>query len=212
METSGSNRRDVASRNAGAARAFAAWLAARGVSPNAISLASIGFAGLGAWGLLQGTAAGWIGALLCIQARLLCNLFDGMVAVEHGRATPAGALYNEFPDRVADSLLLVAFGYAVGTPWLGWLAALLAALTAYVRVFGGALGQAQSFKGPMAKQHRMAVMSVALVLMAGAPVLGIDPARIGVPALAFIAAGSALTCITRTRHIARGLRAADTER
>ena len=34
---------------------------------------------------------------------------------------------------------------------LGWLCALLAMATAYVRVFGGALGQAQRFSGPMAK-------------------------------------------------------------
>lgn len=50
---------------------------------------------------------------------------------------------NEFPDRIADTLPLVPLGYAAGLPWLGWLAALLAALTAYVRVFGGALGLAQ---------------------------------------------------------------------
>jgi phosphatidylglycerophosphate synthase len=66
-----------------------------------------------------------------------------MVAVEHGRKTPLGVLYNEFPDRVADSVILVALGYACEVPWLGWLSALGAALTAYVRVFGGALGFAQ---------------------------------------------------------------------
>ena len=57
--------------------------------------------------------------MLCVQLRLLCNLLDGMVAVEGGRSSPVGALYNEVPDRVADSLLLVALGYAVGIPWLG---------------------------------------------------------------------------------------------
>ena len=87
--------------------------------------------------------------------RLLCNLFDGMVAVEGGKQSAIGSLYNEFPDHVADSLLIVGLGYAIGQSDLGWFAALAAALTAYVRVFGGSLGLTQSFMGPMAKQHRM---------------------------------------------------------
>ncbi|WP_225981395.1 hypothetical protein [Mannheimia pernigra] len=53
-----------------------------------------------------------------------------MVAVEGGKKTANGAIFNEFPDRVADSLFLIALGYATPFFWLGWLAALLAALTA----------------------------------------------------------------------------------
>ena len=52
--------------------------------------------------LLSAGAAwrGWLVlAALGIQLRLLCNMLDGMVAVEHGRATPVGALYNDVPDR-----------------------------------------------------------------------------------------------------------------
>tara|TARA_B100001971_G_scaffold215105_2_gene257632 strand:+ start:3118 stop:3642 length:525 start_codon:yes stop_codon:yes gene_type:complete len=47
------------------------------------------------------------------------------------------------PDRIEDSIFLVAAGYALGTPTsitLGWLASLLAACAAYVRVLGGSLG------------------------------------------------------------------------
>ena len=61
-------------------------------------------------------------------------------------------------------LLIVALGYAVGWPALGWFGALAAALTAYVRVFGGSLGFAQDFRGPMAKQQRMAVLTAACVV------------------------------------------------
>jgi hypothetical protein len=56
-------------------------------------------------------------------------------------------------------------GYAFGIPWLGWLTALLAVLTAYIRVFGGALGFAQDFRGPMAKQQRMAVFTAGCLLV-----------------------------------------------
>src|SRR3546814_7009978 len=79
---------------------------------------SIVFAALGAAALLE-LGSPW-GAWLCaiaIVLRLLCNLFDGLVAVEHARKTPTGVLYNEVPDRVADSLFLVALGYAAGLPW-----------------------------------------------------------------------------------------------
>ena len=87
-----------------------------------------------------------------------------MVAVEGGKKSALGPLYNEFPDRIADSLLIVALGYAIGWPSLGWFGALAAALTAYIRVFGGSLGLPQDFRGPMAKQQRMAALTLACVV------------------------------------------------
>ena len=152
------------------------------------------------------TVAGLVLCALCVQLRLLCNLLDGMVAVEGGKQSPLGALYNEFPDRIADSLFLVALGYAALHPWLGWLAALLAALTAYVRVSGGSLGLAQDFRGPMAKPHRMAVMT--LGCLAGAVELAVNGTRYALfAALIVIVVGSALTCMTRSQAIAVQLRA-----
>ena len=107
-------------------------------------------------------------ALCGILLRLLCNLFDGMVAVEGGFKTAAGEVFNDVPDRIADPLILVAAGYAVqalpGGVALGWLAGLGALFTAYVRWLGGAIGVPQDFGGPMAKQHRMAVMIAVLLL------------------------------------------------
>lgn len=201
------NRRPIRARGHALARLASAWLARSGVSPNAISVASVAFAALGAAALLAGASpwGPWLCAA-CVQARLLCNLFDGMVAIEGGKASAVGALYNEVPDRVADSLLLVALGFAAGAPWLGWLGALLAALTAYVRALGGALGQPQAFGGPMAKQHRMATMTAACVL---APIEAATAGSRGalLAAAAAIAAGSALTCWTRLRAVAARLRA-----
>ncbi len=62
---------------------------------------------------------GLLACALCIQARLVCNLLDGMVAVEGGQKSFLGPLYNEFPDRVADSMLIVALGYTIGLPASG---------------------------------------------------------------------------------------------
>ena len=200
-------RRPLSSRNTAWARWLARRLAASTITPNQISLASIGFALIG--GLLM-LRPDWPVALvlaaLCIQLRLLCNLIDGMVAVEGGKGTPEGALYNEIPDRVADSLFLIAAGYGIGLPALGWCAALLAAITAYIRVLGGSLGQPQDFRGPQAKPHRMALLTLACLLGAfEASQWGTQAwaMRVG---LVLIALGSAWTCVARTLAIAARLR------
>lgn len=196
------NRRPIAARSSRLAQQFAAFLARSRVTPNQISTASVGAALVGAGGLLLGGVSGFLVAVLGIQLRLLCNLFDGMVAIEGGKKSAVGALYNEFPDRIADSVLLIALGYAAQVSWLGWLGALLAALTAYVRVFGGSLGQVQDFQGPMAKQHRMALLTVACL---GAAVLPPVALPLLQSAAVLIAVGSAWTCVTRTRSIASKL-------
>ena len=203
---SAADRRPLASRDTAWARRIASALARSSIPPNQISTVSIVFAALGAWALVDARPLALVGAAISVQLRLLCNLIDGMVAIEGGKQSPVGALYNEFPDRIADSLFLVALGYACGVPWLGWLAALLAALTAYVRATGGALGLPQDFRGPMAKPHRMAVLTAACVI--GAAEMHWNGTRWGLLAGAFaIAAGSLLTCVTRTLAIARALRA-----
>jgi phosphatidylglycerophosphate synthase len=202
------NRRPIASRSAGWAKASASFLARTNVTPNEISATSVVFAAAGAALLvLKPDAIGLIGCALVVQARLVCNLLDGMVAIEGGKKSAVGALYNEFPDRIADSLLIVALGYCVGWPALGWFGALAAALTAYIRVFGGSLGLAQDFRGPMAKQQRMAVLTIACV--AGAAEYLFTGTRYALIAAAvIIAAGSIVTCATRTLAIAAELRRA----
>jgi len=202
-----SNRRPIAARGSAWAQRFAAALARSAVSPNQISVASIVFAAIGAALLIEWpSVAGLVLCALCIQLRLVCNLLDGMVAMEGGKASAVGKIYNEFPDRIADSLLIVAAGYACGHAWLGWLGALLAALTAYVRVFGGSLGFVQDFRGQLAKQQRMAVLTLACLL--GATEMFWHAERYSLlVASALIAAGSLLTCIMRTRAIAAQLRA-----
>lgn len=201
------NRRPLASRSTGWARALAAALARSAITPNQISIASIGFAGIGLallwywpgpWGLLL--------AALCVQLRLLCNLLDGMVAIEGGKQSAVGVLYNEFPDRVADSLLLFGLGHAAGCDALGWLMALLAALTAYIRVTGASHGLGHDFRGPQAKPQRMAVMTLALLVGAG-ELFWRGSVYTLLVASVLIAVGTALTCVLRTLAIARRLKA-----
>lgn len=199
------DRRPIRSRGARWVKSIASYLARRGVSPNQISVGSVLAAGLGAVALcLFPQPWSTTCCLLAVQLRLLCNLLDGMVAIEHGKQTPLGSLYNELPDRVSDSLLFIALGYASGIPWIGWLAALLAALTAYIRVFGAALGFAQDFRGPMAKQQRMAILTVGCFVSV-IEYLTVKTNYSLPTTCALIAAGSLLTCLTRIGAIASSL-------
>ena len=212
-------RRPLQSRQARWAVATASWLTRQRVQPNTISLASVAFAALAGGclvlsgldlplprGLLLLLAAGMI------QLRLVCNLLDGMVAIEGGLKTPSGELYNDVPDRISDPLILVGAGY--GIVWgvwgitLGWLAAVLAILTAYVRVLGVSAGTQHYFLGPMAKQHRMAALTAACVAGALEAIL-LQPYTgwsVGI-ALVVIVMGSAATVVRRLRRIAADLEA-----
>jgi phosphatidylglycerophosphate synthase len=200
------SRRPLSSRDNPLIRRLVDLLLRTSVTPNQISLASVVVSALGAAALAW--SPGWPVLLLvcavCVQLRLLCNLLDGMVAVEGGRATPVGALYNEIPDRVADTLFLVAWGHACGVGWLGWATALAAAITAYIRTLGGALGQPQDFRGPMAKQQRMALLTAACVLaLVETAALGSGIVLVG--GLWIALAGSLWTCAARIRAIAARL-------
>jgi phosphatidylglycerophosphate synthase len=201
------NRRPIATRSSAWAQRLAAAVAKSSITPNQISMLSVFFAAIGAALLVWApTPAGLLLAAVCVQLRLVCNLIDGMVAVEGGKSSVFGRIYNEFPDRITDSMLIIALGYACGVPWLGWFGALLAMATAYVRVFGGSLGLVQDFRGPLAKAQRMAVLTAGCVGAAAEPFW--HPQRYALLAAAIIiVAGSALTCVTRTLAIAAKLRA-----
>jgi phosphatidylglycerophosphate synthase len=135
-------------------------------------------------------------------------MLDGLLAVEGHLGSPAGEIWNDLPDRIADPLILVGAGLAVrslpGGLTLGWLAAPLALLTAYVRVLGGSVGLPQSFAGPMAKPHRMFAITVGCVGSAVESALE-RPPRILYLALALVVAGSAATAVRRTVRIVRQL-------
>lgn len=167
------SRRPIASRSSGWAQALARRLAGSAMTPNQISQASVGFAlvaGLAFWtsagtGPVLGGILLIFGAAAC-QARLVCNLIDGMVAIEGGQKAPDGPFWNEAPDRIADILILAGIGLAAHQPALGWAAATLAVLTAYLRELGRAEGMAADFGGPLAKPQRMAVASAGAVIAA----------------------------------------------
>lgn len=220
-------RRYLKSRERTWAKSLANGVKAAGFTPNTISVLSVVFAIVGAVCLVKageriGTTTSkiadtliWLGAAACIQLRLICNLLDGMIAIEGGKKSPLGGLYNEVPDRIADPLLLMAAGYCnewVVKLWgipLGWVAAVLSMMTAYIRVLGGTLTGTQNFIGPMAKQHRMAVLTVAClgsIIEVWVRHDGKPAQNVMLAALIVIVAGSVLTCWRRLALIAQELK------
>jgi len=202
------DRRPLASRNTGWARKITTRLAQTSITPNQISMASMGAAAVA--GLLFYMAGqtdgalrviGLLGGALFCQLRLICNLLDGMVAVEAGKGSPDGAFWNEMPDRVSDIVILVGIGYGLDLPMLGWAAAAFAVLTAYVRELGRASGLPADFCGPMAKPHRMAAVTLAAVVA----VFGGN--QIMMIVLWVIAIGALLTTLRRSARLVRQLNA-----
>jgi phosphatidylglycerophosphate synthase len=213
LEPTAAPRRALAIRNAGWTKVFARWLGRIGVRPNTVSIAGVVFA-LGAslafYLVPEVTRVGGRAALLLVaaasvQLRLLCNLLDGMLAVEEGFKSKTGEIYNDLPDRVADVFILVGAGYSARYlpygPTLGWAAAVLALFTAYVRMLGASLGATQLFIGPMAKQHRMFTLTVFTLVAAVETLLGMPPRAIRI-GLGVIVAGSIVTAFRRTQRIA----------
>jgi phosphatidylglycerophosphate synthase len=206
---SDADRRPIAARSWRASQAAADWLVRRGVSANGISVAGM-IAGLAAGAALAGTSyldglpqrLAWLAGGALVVLRLLANMLDGMVAVGSGKASRVGELYNEVPDRVSDSAALIGLGYAAGgSVPLGYVAALAAVFTAYVRAMGKGAGAGQEFAGPFAKPQRM------WCVIACAAYCGLAPAE-WLPAvvLGVVAVGSLLTALRRLRRIALKLR------
>lgn len=211
------NRRPVESRDKKVFHRLAHALVAKGLTPNQISVTSAFFgllAGLAFFAMsrapdVPATAGLALVALIGIQGRLICNLIDGLMAVEGGLKTKTGELFNEIPDRVSDTFVLVGAGFAVAVPeiqWLGFIAALFAMATAYVRVLGAAQGAGHFFAGPFAKQHRMFLMNLCAIACPVERALGSWGWSVGL-ALSLIAIGSFATCLKRLRLISAALNA-----
>lgn len=203
-------RRPLKSRGTAWARALSRGLLRTGLRPNQVSVLSLVFAAAAAGFLIVPESPAWwhwLAAAACIQLRLLCNLMDGMLAVEGGLKTANGEMYNEFPDRLADLCILAALGLTDGTiasERLGWLCAGGAVMTAAVRLHGAALTGLHDFRGPMAKPHRMALATATCLLQTGLLLTG-RPVLPLTWVLAAMLAGIVLTLVRRLRGLSQTL-------
>ena len=168
------DRRPLASRGTKWANDLAKFMSKRNISPNDISILSVVFSISSFFFYLQATHNNifLILAVLCIQLRLLCNLLDGMVAIEFNKKSIYGNLFNDIPDRFADVFIIMGAGlyshyhensFAAGLT-LAWINSILAVFTAYIRVLGSSLGTPMFFSGIMAKPQRMALLTFSSLL------------------------------------------------
>lgn len=207
------SRRPLASRNSNWARALSGRLAKTAITPNQISIASMLFAAVaGVAFFASGQPGGFarsgfllLGALGC-QLRLICNLLDGLVAIEAGKQARDGPFWNEFPDRVSDIFIFLGLGYGTGMAELGWAAACLSVLTAYTRELGRANGQPADFSGPMAKPQRMAVVTAAALISVLESIWS-GQGEVLLGALWLVCAGAIVTTGRRAFHMIGWLKA-----
>lgn len=208
-------RRPLTSRDTAWAKKLSQILVEKKVSPDLISVWSMMF-GVGsgfclAWAFVpQGIFSSvlLILAAVLIQLRLLCNLLDGMVAIEGGLSGPIGPVMNEVPDRLSDIAILCGMTLAiVHLPYalhVGALTTIFAVLTAYIRALAGSVGAPQRFIGWMGKSQRMALVTGVAVLAAFLPTYWAQ--IIWYVALVVLLLGCVQTCWVRSSALLNDMR------
>lgn len=151
-------------------RPFVGRLAARGVTPNQVTLVALALSAL--VGLLLGSfpQQRWLYPLLplALLLRMALNAIDGMLAREQHMATPLGAILNELSDPLADAFLYLPFFAITGDGWV-YLLVILAVLTELVGVLGQTIGASRRYDGPMGKSDRAFVFGLLALLLAFTP-------------------------------------------
>src|SRR3954452_18007551 len=155
------SRRPIGEGFRATARFATSFCVRAGIYPDAISYASVLAAATAAFCFWQsGTRPSFllIAPFFC-YLRLWFNMLDGMVALASGKASWRGEILNDLPDRVSDVLIFVGVAHSGRmNPFLGYWAAIFALLTAYVGMFGQAVGVQREFSGVMSKPWRMVAL------------------------------------------------------
>jgi CDP-diacylglycerol--glycerol-3-phosphate 3-phosphatidyltransferase len=149
------------------------WLSARGVSPDAVTLAAMPIATLAAVALLASPSVplALIAVPVLAALRLICNLVDGALARRTGRSHARGELLNEVGDRAADVLFLAPIAFLPGASPALVLAGLLGAvLASFVGVVARAAGGERIYRGVLSKPGRMVLVSGAAIVALWDPV------------------------------------------
>jgi phosphatidylglycerophosphate synthase len=185
-----------------------------GIHPDAISYLSVVAATLAAVCFWQAGERPWLlllGPAFC-YLRLWCNMLDGMVALASGKASWRGEILNDLPDRVSDVLIFAGVAHGgLNSAMSGYWAAIFALITAYVGMFGQAVGVQREFSGLMSKPWRMVTLHVGAWITLGLIWWGNGSIRWGkLTALDWtcvvVVAGCVQTICVRLNRIMRALR------
>lgn len=86
-------------------------------------------------------------------------MLDGMVALASGKASWRGEILNDLPDRISDVMIFAGVAHSgLNAVVSGYWAAIFALITAYVGMFGQAVGVQREFSGLMSKPWRMVTL------------------------------------------------------
>jgi len=157
------SRRPIAAEFRRTANAATQFCVRHGIHPDTISYLSVVAAFAAAICFWKAGEIRWllIIAPLFSYLRLWFNMLDGMVAVAAGKASRRGEILNDLPDRVSDVIIFVGVAHSgLMNPIFGYWAAIAAVLTAYVGLFGQALGVQRQFGGIMSKPWRMVALHI----------------------------------------------------
>jgi phosphatidylglycerophosphate synthase len=164
------SRRPIADGFRSTARFVTSLCVKLGIHPDSISYASIVAAAVAAFCFWKSGLHPWlllIAPLFC-YLRLWFNMLDGMVALASGKASWRGEILNDLPDRVSDVLIFAGVAHSGWmNPLVGYWAAIFALLTAYVGMFGQAVGVQREFSGVMSKPWRMVTLHAGAWLTLG---------------------------------------------
>jgi CDP-diacylglycerol--glycerol-3-phosphate 3-phosphatidyltransferase len=173
-----------------------------GVTPNAITAASLLLAGLSAVAI--GAQHFMIATWLLVTA-LTCDVLDGEVARGYNRSTPSGAFFDSVADRIAEGIMFGGIAYWGQGALLTWvsIATLIASFAvSYARARSQSLG-VDAKVGLMERPARVAATAFSLFLGALGQWLPFESA----PAIAYAATTGllsvvcALTIITAVQRV-----------
>jgi phosphatidylglycerophosphate synthase len=175
------------------------WLAAAGLTPNAVTLmALVGSLMVGAI-VSQAARQPWLLLLLPVWlfARMALNAIDGMMARELGKATNLGAVLNELGDALSDLGLYLPLAFVdERARWPVIAFAIGAVLTEFCGVTARALGASRRYDGPMGKSDRAFVVgALGLITFIAPAALSAWPWVFAVAALLTL-----VTCWNRLRR------------
>jgi CDP-diacylglycerol---glycerol-3-phosphate 3-phosphatidyltransferase len=171
-----------------------------GLSANDVTLGALLLsAAHGAWlALMPGSAWPLLLLPVTLFLRMAFNAIDGMMAKEHGLASPAGAVLNELSDVIADAALYLPFALI---PGLNGMLAVLVVVAGIIAEMAGALGPLikapRRYDGPLGKSDRAFAFGLLVVLIG----VGVAPGLWSMLYLAVMLLLSALTVLNRARAI-----------
>ena len=171
-------------------------LARAGLSANEVTLGALLLsAAHGAWlTLMPGSAWPLLLLPVTLFLRMAFNAIDGMMAKEHGLASPAGAVLNELSDVIADAALYLPFALIHG---LNGMLVVLVVVAGMIAEMAGALGPLikapRRYDGPLGKSDRAFAFGLVAVLIG----VGIAPGSWSSLYLAAMLLLSALSVLNR---------------